>query len=615
MLKKLRQINLKEMLNYHCPKGGQHLPSSGAEVLSLLRAVLHRIGASEVVAVPGTSVARALTRLLQLTKGGHLTLSELLHCLPPTRAMVPWLTACSKGMKTHLGARLATWVLVVLPKTLLAALFTTTDSSAGKRHLLFYRQSVWQALTSRALQDLVARGHNRTLPDAFLKPREPGKPPRPPPPVIRPMRFIPKSNLSKVRPISMRRTQGTSAEHDAGLARDSALRKLVRKLVTLLPATCDLKGARLAREWQRVCRAAPPGTPLYWATADITDAFGSVLHRKLTSIVTSLAKQLECYADSRRLANEVCYRVVRHIVAFRVGGKVRYYHLAGRGLVQGDPLSPDLSSIYYGHLTSTALAPFLRPPTGHTELLLRAADDFLFLSTSRDRVWQFQRATIGATFPEYGARFAKEKWASNVESGDQRAPALFCGALLRMDTRAVAPHHVPDISPLAAIRPRAEGEKARVTVANKFAGIPGKRQSGLCSVHMTELYLGRHNPPATVLATLAANLAVALRRLTALLDLLIWAQGRRVEEGWLWRQVLMPAFLKVQGTMRRTGLPRTDVRLLCLLSLRAAVAACPTYSPQLRKGVANSVNRARARVALTTDRTITTLVQQAVRMK
>ena len=83
---------------------------------------------------------------------------------------------------------------------------------------------------------------------------------------------------------------------------------------------------------------------------------------------------------------------------------VRYYHLRGRGLVQGDPLSPDLSSLYYGDFTASHLSAFLRPPSGQTEILLRAADDFLFVSTSRERVWQFQRATIGAQFPEYGAR-------------------------------------------------------------------------------------------------------------------------------------------------------------------------------------------------------------------
>ena len=70
-------------------------------------------------------------------------------------------------------------------------------------------------------------------------------------------------------------------------------------------------------------RAVPTTAPLFWATADIIDAFGSVLHKKLTRIVTGTAKDLICYPDARRLANEVCYRVVRHVVSFRIGGKIR----------------------------------------------------------------------------------------------------------------------------------------------------------------------------------------------------------------------------------------------------------------------------------------------------
>ena len=101
---------------------------------------------------------------------------------------------------------------------------------------------------------------------------------------------------------------------------------------------------------------------------------------------------------------------------FSLQENVRYYHLNGRGLVQGDPLSPDLSSLYYGDFTATHLSAFLRPPMGQTEILLRAADDFLFVSTSRERVWQFQRATVAAEFPEYGARLSKDKWKNYVET-------------------------------------------------------------------------------------------------------------------------------------------------------------------------------------------------------
>jgi len=603
LLGNLRKLNLRAMLDHHCPSNIDLLPSSQEQVLSFLRAVLHRIGLQELVAVPQANVTSALTRLLGMTKGGHLTLAELLHVLPAPRAMLPWLQGSPKLLRTHLGARLAVWSLIMLPRTILASLFTITDSSHGKRHLYYYRQSVWQKLTARALHALLGRGLVRTKADVFLQVRE-GKSRRPPPPVIRAMRFIPKSNLSKVRPISMRKTEGTGVAHDAGLVKDSPLRELVRTLVKLRPAACDLKGKRLAKEWKRINRVVPPTTPLFWATADISDAFGSVLHKKLTKIVTGMAKELIAYPNASRLANDVCYRVTRHLVSFKVGGKTRYYFLKGRGLVQGDPLSPDLSSLYYGDLTATHLSTFLRPPSGHAELLLRAADDFLFISTCRERVWQFQRSTIAATFPEYGARFARDKWKSNVETGDQSTPALFCGALLSMDSRSAVPHISPDVAPLAAIRPRPEGSKARPCIAAKFMR--------LCTVHMTDLYLGEHNSAATVVATLAANLELALKRLVALLDSLIWKQGRKVEDGWLWNLVLHPAFVKVSKLMKKSRLGSQEVNLVCLLSLKAALKVCPSFSPQLRAGVKAMLEKCKAKIDVAQVRAISKIVRRKV---
>ena len=110
----------------------------------------------------------------------------------------------------------------------------------------------------------------------------------------------------------------------------------------LRPAGCDLKGKRLAREWKRInrChiiarssginhflnRAVPIASPLFWATADISNAFGPVLLKKLIKIVTWIAKELICYPNAGQLANEVCYRVVKHLVSFKVGGKI-FIHL------------------------------------------------------------------------------------------------------------------------------------------------------------------------------------------------------------------------------------------------------------------------------------------------
>ena len=199
-------------------------------------------------------------------------------------------------------------------------------------------------------------------------------------------------------------------------------------------------------------------------------------------------------------------------------------------------------------------------------------------------------------------RFSKDKWKSNVETGDQSTPALFCGALINMETRSVVPHFVPDVSPLAAIRPQPEGAKARPCIAAKFLR--------LCTVHMTDLYLGLHNSKAVIVATLAMNLKTALKRLTALLNTLIWKQGRKVDDGWLWKLVLQPAFTRVAKLVKRSRLSSSETNLVCLLSLRAAMKACPSFSPQLRAGVQSMLVKCRSKVGGDRNRDISKIVVQ-----
>ena len=130
----------------------------------------------------------------------------------------------------------------------------------------------------------------------------------------------------------------------------------------------------------------------------------------------------------------------------------------------------------------------------------------------------------------------------------------------------------------------------------------------LCTVHMTGLYLGEHNSMDTVAATLASNLKMALKRLTALLDNLIWKQGRRVEDGWLWNLVLHPAFIMVTKLMKRSRLGSKEVNLVCLLSLRAALKACPSFSPQVRAGTKTMLDKCRANLDVARIRAISKIV-------
>ena len=84
-----------------------------------------------------------------------------------------------------------------------------------------------------------------------------------------------------------------------------------------------------------------------------------------------------------------------------------------KGLIQGDALSPFLCDLYYGHMTRRRLAAFLTPPPGAAEFLLRGMDDFLFVSTRRDRVEAFLELML-AGLPDYGAVFRPDKTRTNL---------------------------------------------------------------------------------------------------------------------------------------------------------------------------------------------------------
>ena len=77
-------------------------------------------------------------------------------------------------------------------------------------------------------------------------------------------------------------------------------------------------------------------------------------------------------------------RLLLHTVMFNSAGR-RKTMVVKKGVLQGDPLSSLLSDIYYGHLVNTELSQFLTPQPGTTEIFLRGADDFLFVSSEKSR--------------------------------------------------------------------------------------------------------------------------------------------------------------------------------------------------------------------------------------
>ena len=73
-----------------------------------------------------------------------------------------------------------------------------------------------------------------------------------------------------------------------------------------------------------------------------------------------------------------------HVLRFTVGRKPSHY-IKKYGLVQGDTLSSALCDVYYGNLVKSEIIPELGEPTEEeSRVFVRAMDDFLLASTSKD---------------------------------------------------------------------------------------------------------------------------------------------------------------------------------------------------------------------------------------
>ena len=82
-----------------------------------------------------------------------------------------------------------------------------------------------------------------------------------------------------------------------------------------------------------------------------------------------------------------------HAVSLKEGRSARLYRRTS-GLLQGDPLSSALCDIYLGDLVRTELRPRLPgfvASRGEKRLLVRAVDDFLFVSLCKEEVRGFLR--------------------------------------------------------------------------------------------------------------------------------------------------------------------------------------------------------------------------------
>lgn len=237
------------------------------------------------------------------------------------------------------------------------------------------------------------------------------------------------------------------------------------KHVELAPHERDtaLAGSRVLKRWHTSARAAGDTTPFLETLARQT-APG----KKNTLYVDSVLRKTHGARDLLTLA---AAHIQQNLV--RIGKR---YYRQREGIPQGSVLSSALCSYFYADLERTQLQ-FL---SGDDTLLLRLIDDFLLITTDRDKAARFV-AVMQAGVPEYGVTVSPPKTLVNfplTTAADALVPALpagatafpYCGTQISTHTLGIARDRGGPSSTTAAARDHALSNALTV----EFARRPGQ---------------------------------------------------------------------------------------------------------------------------------------------
>lgn len=191
------------------------------------------------------------------------------------------------------------------------------------------------------------------------------------------------------------------------------------------------RGARVLKRWHTSARAAADTTCFLEALAQQT-----VPGKKDAVYVDSLVRKTHSAPELLALAAS---HVEQNLV--RIGKK---YYRQREGIPQGSIISSMLCNYFYADLERSEL-PFLR---GSNSLLLRLIDDFLLITTDRDKAARFV-AVMQAGVPAYGVTVSPDKTLVNfplTTSAGTLVPALaagateipYCGTQINMCTLGIA---------------------------------------------------------------------------------------------------------------------------------------------------------------------------------
>ncbi|XP_045613208.1 telomerase reverse transcriptase isoform X2 [Procambarus clarkii] len=448
-------------------------PLGWQQVFTVLVAVLRRIIPNEVW---GSShnfciMKRAVKKILMLGRHDKFYLGFLMKNIKTKDCR--WATSLrSFSVITNLVAKVYLWIMTQIVFATLRGSFYITEHASCRNQLLYYRKCVWQKQHDYALSAMVNSGsleklsQEKAVTYSHLTAKK-GSIPR--------IRFIPK--MQNARPIVPLRKGGMPP----------SLLYQARIFLNELSKGCK-KGSfkaknayELQNAWHMYTKklmATKFTKPLYFVRADVQDAYGSILHSKLFELlkncVDNLAPKLMLgqYAlmlDTGKVSKKTVYILLddkRQPTRSLVNGEERLVEIGSpiivqpqkifnaiknlvsnqvitngslllrvaRGVPQGGTLSAALCEFYYASMCANHFSKY----NIGTNMLLRAVDDFLFISQSRDEAKRVLEQTVCGV-PDFNCHMNREKTFHNIDNQIVfRVP--FCGVIVCLKSLQLLVH-------------------------------------------------------------------------------------------------------------------------------------------------------------------------------
>ncbi|KAK5855346.1 hypothetical protein PBY51_005449 [Eleginops maclovinus] len=406
--------------------------------------------------------------ILRSGKFEKLSLSELMWKMKGNDC--DWLKISKTGRfppselayRTQILGQYLAWLLDGYVVGLIRACFYVTESMGQKNAIRFYRPEVWAKL-----QDLAFRGHISKGQMEEMTPAQVASLPKAT--VTSRLRFIPKTD--SMRPITRVIGADAKTRHYRGRVRDllDMLRACVRSSPSLLGSTVwgmtDIH--RVLRSLAPALKKEPQ--PLYFVKVDVSGAYESLPHEKLTEVVEqalspvqdelftirryakiwadrheglkkSFVRQADLLEDSMGSTNmkgfvtslqkkgkvhhailveqHFCFdlhgsEALQFFTQMLTGSVVQFgkkTYRQCRGIPQGSVVSSLLCCLCYGHMENV----LFKGITENKGCLMRLVDDFLLITPDLNKAQSFLKILL-AGVPQYGLVVNPQKVGVNFQ--------------------------------------------------------------------------------------------------------------------------------------------------------------------------------------------------------